>query len=870
MTELLERADALHTLQQQLHAARTRGRVALVSGEAGIGKSSLLQALAATHAHVWWGRCDALSTPHPLAPLLDIARDAQPRFASRLTLPRPALFDAVLDELRAAQTPMLVVIEDAHWADDATLDLLKFLARRIDGTRALLVISYRDDEVAMTHPLRRVLGDLPTGTLTRLNLQRLSEQAVRALAQQAQRSAYGVFEATLGNPFFVTELLREAGVGVPGTVHDLVLSRFARLSASQQAVLRLTAVVPGRIEHWLLHAVLAPSGDDLEGCLGSGLLQIEGPYLRFRHELARVAIESSMQSPIAQAMHKRLLDTMEHSERALPVARLAHHAALADDDAAVRRFAPAAAEEAAAKGSLREAARHWQAALRTVPVSGEDALRHSWLECQAQACRQLACLDDGLAARQQLDTAFMQAGDVRKRALNLSMTASLHAIKTYDTEARLANQRAIDLLKALPLGPEMATVHGVEGLLRLLDREYDESLAWCRSSVEAARRFGDRERELNSLATAATAMMFVDYEAGCAQGKTLLATAQEEGRHAVAAALLTSMGAAATELMQLASARRWLQQAIACAAEHELDGSLYYAQALLSLCELRLGLWKEASDRAILVVERPAVWPTSRVIALVTLGTLRVRRGDPGAQVLLGEALALAGSSDALQRFAPVSAMRAEAAWLAGDAAGCDAAVQAALASAQARRHSWFIGELGAWRWRAGVSQEVPGDCARPHALEMEGRWQEAAALWEQLGCPYEQAGALASGDAAAQQQALALYEQFGALASAEALRRRMRQAGVRGVARGARESTRAHPCGLTRAEMQVLALMREDLRNADIAARLHRSVRTVDHHVASVLAKLQVGTRHEAVRRAERENWVAQTTQVRQLATTR
>jgi DNA-binding CsgD family transcriptional regulator len=870
MTELLERADALHTLQQQLQAAHTRGRVALVSGEAGIGKSSLLQALAATHANVWWGRCDALSTPHPLAPLLDIARDAQPRFASRLTLPRPALFDAVLDELRAAQTPMLVVVEDAHWADDATLDLLKFLARRIDSARVLLVISYRDDEIAMTHPLRRVLGDLPTATLTRLNLPRLSEQAVRTLARQSQRSAYGVFEATLGNPFFVTELLREAGVGVPGTVHDLVLSRFARLGASQQAVLRLTSIVPGRIEHWLLHAVLAPSGDDLEACLGSGLLQIEGPYLRFRHELARVAIESSMQAPIAQAMHQRLLDTMQGSERAVPVARLAHHAALADDDAAVRRFAPAAAEEAAAKGSLREAARHWQAALNTVPAPGEEALRHGWLECQAQACRQLPCLDDGLAARQQLDAAFSQAGDVRNQALNLSMAANLHAIKTHDTEANIANRRAIDLLKTLPPGPEMATVHGVEGLLRLLNREYDACLAWCRSSVDVARRFGDRERELHSLATAATAMMFVDYEAACDQAKSLLDAARQEGRHAVVATLLTSMGAAAAELMQLASARRWLQQAIACAAEHELDGSLYYAQALMSLCELRLGLWNEASERATAVVERPAVWPTSRVIALVTLGTLRVRRGDPGTQALLGEALALAGSSEALQRFAPVSAMRAEAAWLAGDAAGCDVAVRAALESAQARRHPWFIGELAAWRWRADTVHEVPADCASPYALEMEGHWQEAADMWRLLGCPYEQAGALARGDAAAQQQALALYEQLGGLPAAEALRRRMRQAGVRGVTRGVRDSTRAHPCGLTRAEMQVLALMREDLRNADIAARLHRSVRTVDHHVASVLAKLQVGTRHEAVRRAERENWVAQATQVGQLATAR
>jgi predicted ATPase len=161
---LVERESALHALETCLHAvADEGGRIALVAGEAGIGKTSVLRAFARSRAPacVWWGACDALQTPHPLAPLADIARESQPRFASRLGGARAALFDAVLDDMRLAPEPLLVVIEDAHWADDATLDWLKFVGRRIERTRALLAVSYRDDEVGPTHPLRRVLGELP-------------------------------------------------------------------------------------------------------------------------------------------------------------------------------------------------------------------------------------------------------------------------------------------------------------------------------------------------------------------------------------------------------------------------------------------------------------------------------------------------------------------------------------------------------------------------------------------------------------------------------------------------------------------------------------------------------------------------------------
>ena len=161
--ELVERDAALLAFERQLAAARLgSGHVLLVSGEAGIGKTTLLQAMAGRRAEatLWWGACDSLETPHPLAPLHDIARGADVPFGALLKPghARAELFEAVLATLHASRRPVLAMFEDVHWADDATLDLLKFLGRRIDRVPCLLVLTWRDDEVSAAHPLRRLLG----------------------------------------------------------------------------------------------------------------------------------------------------------------------------------------------------------------------------------------------------------------------------------------------------------------------------------------------------------------------------------------------------------------------------------------------------------------------------------------------------------------------------------------------------------------------------------------------------------------------------------------------------------------------------------------------------------------------------------------
>jgi DNA-binding CsgD family transcriptional regulator len=867
--DLVERGEALAALGAALReVGEGQGRVVLIAGEAGIGKTSVLRAFAASHPStpLWWGACDALQTPHPLSPLHDIARESDVRFGALIAGggSRAALFDAVLDELRRAAEPVLVVIEDAHWADEATLDLIKFLGRRIVRTRSLLAVTYRDDEVGASHPLRRTIGELPSSALTRLRLDALSAAAVEALSRRAGRNSTGLHRLTRGNPFFVTELLRCPGEPLPPSVQDLVLARYARLPPTAQKVARLAALVPARIEGALVDAMLSPTLADLEACLDSGLLLADGAWLHYRHELARVAVESSLAAALSQSLHAQVLRTAAGTPLALTPARLLHHALRSADEAAIRQHAPVAADEAQARGAHREAASHYLTALQHADDGIDDATRVRWLEAAADACNNVNRQDDARAARLQLDVLYHRTGDVAGEAINLSRLALIYVGMTRNAEGEAANRRAIALAQAQPPGPALVVAYGVEASLRMLNRDLAEAVQWADKAIELAERFGDRLRLCQAMANQGAALMIVEPERGRARLLQALQLARDERMIGMEALALSHLGSVSGEMVRLADAEHWLREGIAFMAEHEFDRLAHYSSAWLALCEGLAGRWSESADRAGALLERESTEAIARLMALLALGRARLRRGDPGVGAVLDEAQALAAGSSTLQRLAPVAALRAEAAWQRGDAAGAAALAQAVLPLAQRQRHPWFIGELSYWCWRAGTLDAALPPCAEPYALQLAGRWRDAAGAWAALGCPYESARALADGDEAAQREALAIYEQLGARPAAEALRARLYEAGVRGLARGPRAATREHPFGLTARELQTLQLLCEGLRNAEIAARLHRSVRTVDHHLAAVFAKLGVDSRTAAVAVAQREGLAPQSGQAR------
>jgi DNA-binding CsgD family transcriptional regulator len=855
---LLERDSYLALLQAHLASARRgQGHTVVINGEAGIGKTSLVEhfVAASDDPRVLWGACEALSTPHPLGPLHDIARAAGGALQERLALgaDRAAIFAAVIDALACAPSPATLVLEDIHWADAATLDLIRFLCRRIHRMPALLLLTCRDDASASAD-LMRVLGEIPARHVTRIALPRLTADAVAKLAAQARHRIAGLHDTTGGNPFFVTELLAHTGDSLPSTVRDAILGKAAPLSAPARDVLDLTAIVPRAIEIALVDAVLAPPLDAIEECVRCGLLHVDGPHLRFRHELARVAVELAMLPLRARSLHARVLAALAGGAAGTAgLARLVHHAHNAGDAEAVLRLTPRAACEAASRGALREAAAHCRTAL-CYGDALDERRRAELLDDYASYSFEVNDLAAAVPAREAAIELFARIGDVRRQCAALAAHAMplVRALRNADAEA--ASRRALALAETLAPGPELARAHAIEAYLRMLNRDYADAIRHSDAAIALAEPLGERAILATAHSSKGAALLFVDHARGRAELARALAIAEglEDGGAAMADVYMI-LGVVSGELHDFDAAERHLADGIAFARSRDLDRLTGSMEAWQALCDVRRGRWDLAAERADMVLAREAMGSTNRVMALVALGRLRTRRGDAGIWDILDEALALAARSGTLQRIAPVRGARAEAAYFAGDLECTAHQANAALPLAFDKGHPWFIGELAFWLWKAGALREVPALCAQPYALQIAGRWREAAAAWERLGCPYEEARALADGDEPAQRRALSLLDTLGAKPLAEHLRRRMRDAGVRAVPRGPRPTTRQNAAGLTVRELEVLGLLAEGRQNAQIAARLSRSSRTVDHHLASILAKLDTPTRRDAVAAARR-----------------
>ena len=850
---LLERRDTLEQLSQLLaQALAGPGRVAFVGGEAGIGKTSLLRAFtqsaACTAARPLWGACDPLHTPRPLAPLHDMAADigAGVRAALARDAGRIEIFTAVLDAL--GRDARCVVFEDLHWADEATLDLLAYLGRRIERTCTLLLITYRDDEIGPAHPLRRVLGALPGAA--RIGLAPLSPDAVRELAGTRAIDAAAVHRVSGGNPFFATELLAIGdAAGVPPTVRDAVLARAARLPPPALSVLEAAAVLGFRIEPALLAAVVGADATTIEQCLAAGVLREAGTTLEFRHELARQAVLGSLSATRRQALHRRALQTLRAAP-GIDLARLAHHAEAAQDRDAVLAFAPMAARQAAAVGARREAQAQYARALRFADALPAAELA-DLLEAFALECLAVGEAQAGICARQSVIDLQQQLGAVARQAENLCRLTNLLVDIGRNAEADDALHRAFDLLQPLPPCRELAYAWRTQAHLSMLRSDEEEAIRASEQAIELAERFGDVETLASALNSQGTAMAMLDHEAGCALLERSRQVARAAGRESQVFSADINLGEVAVELHQFARAERHLVDAVAIANELQMDPSV--PQCSLAVCWLHLGRWNDAGELANRVLANGLEPRMAHLNAHLALGRLRARRGDAGVWGALDEALRLALGSGHLKHLAPVRAGRAEAAWLEGDRQRCIDEVRAELGRAAAHRHPWFVGEMSWYLWRAGVAVELPDCAALPYALQIAGRWRDAAAAWRDLACPFEEARALADGDVDAQREALSVFERLGARPATDALRQRLHQAGVRGVARGPRNATRQHPFGLTTRELQVLTLLCSGLRNAEIAQRLSRSVRTVDHHLAAVFAKLGVDSRVAAIQAAQR-----------------
>jgi len=853
--DLVERDQFLHALDESLRqVVEGHGQAVLVSGEAGIGKTSLVERFVERHPtsiRTLWGACEALFTPRPLGPLYDIARQVQTplRVALESHVNRAALFAAVLDEL--IQTPSILVVEDIHWADEATLDLLKYLARRINRTATLLILTYRDDELGRDHPLRHMLGDLPARDVTRLRLFPLSEAAVAALAEKAGRRVKDLYLATGGNPFFVSEALADDTPGMPASISDAVLGQVSRRSPAARALLELVSVVPNKIERWLIGAIGAEDGAAFEECLSVGILLLDGETVGFRHELARQAVESALSPARRQSLNAQVLHALlERGIEQASLARIVHHAAHAEDAALVLQFAPEAAKQASARGAHREAVEQYRTALRFAGRL-DSSKRAELLEGLAHECTLTGQMPDAIQMGEDALAIWRTLDIPRRVGHNLRWLSRVYWYAGRRAEADHYVEAALSLLQTLPPEKELAWAYSYRAMFAMLAEETADAQLWGSRAIELAEQLCDDEILIHALNTHGMARLYAGDKSGQGALNQSLRLALEHGFEEHAGRAYSNLSLYFVRFRDHASAYDTTSKGIAYCIDRDLDIYTYQMISWRALAALEEGKWTSASEDATTVIDAHQVPPMNRIQAVVTLGWIRVRRGDPGADSLLDEARDMALASGELQRIAPVMAARAEAAWLQGDLARCTAEARVGFDLARKHSNPWALGQLSFWLWRAAALPQPPPGIAAPYAAQIAGDSRAAADAWEQLGCPYEQALALMDGEELAQRAALALFERLGARPAAELARRQLRARGARGLPRGPRPTTRANPRGLTPRQLEILLLLAEGLRNSEIAERLSTTPKTVEHHVSAVLAKLEARSRAEAVRLA-------------------
>lgn len=853
---LLEREDLLESLGQRLaYAHEGKGSLVLVAGEAGAGKTSLVRVFADSldgSTLVIQGACDPLSTPRPLGPLHDFAADSNSGLTGLTSEERPAveMFSEVLNRLRNTIRPILVWIEDIHWADEGTLDFLRFIGRRIEDSKAAVVCTYRDDEVGPDHPLRPVLGQLiPLDATHRVVVPPLSLAAVTKLASDHASDPRELLRLTDGNAFFVTEILA-SGEELPDTVQEAVLSRVAGLDENPRRVVEGVSVAPRSLEVEHAGVIAGGSLDDIDAALAAGVLITDGHGLRFRHELARSAVEESLPPARRFSLHMRMLGILEEEQNP-DLARLAHHAVRAGRTDLVVEYAPPAGDEAVRRGSRREAVAFYRAALDHADELGPDRTA----ELRVKLGAELRVLDAPDAAETELGLAihhYRRSGDVESLADALGqLQGILWSLRRFD-EGWQAMDEAITQLR--PRGPSEALGMTLYRIAHhhMLARHGQLAFTHIEEARQVAAEIHSEDLDwLVLMMTGCIHVVLGDSEEGLGLLQESVERAEALGDLRLLTMGLGMLGSGAGESRRYEAGISALERGVEQGLATDVDYIVAYNRSWLARISFEQGRWDEAVNYADLVdrttQQREGV---AYLTAMSALGRARVRRGDPGGLTLLEQMTELARDHE-LQHGWNAICGRAEYHWLAGDPqAGLDE-LAPAFARALETDSQWARGEIGFWMWRTGAIDAPPDGAAEPFALQMSGDWKAAAESWAEIGCPYEQALALADGPEEAKLEALAMFDSLGARPMGDRLRKVLRDLGVDGVPRGPSKETLANPRGLTNRQLEVLRLIVDGLNNTQIAKELYVSKKTVEHHVSAIYSKLGVDSRTQAVNAA-------------------
>jgi DNA-binding CsgD family transcriptional regulator len=846
--ELLEREPDLRTVSAVVESAeRGHGCVALIRGDAGIGKTSLLRAVRErTSVPFYVGRGEPLSVPEPLGPIRELAAAAGLEGLPELGGDDRRGLARAIEAALIENGPAVAVIEDAHWADPASLDVVRLLARSGENKPLALLITFRDDEVAMNSALALLIGDLATDPrITQVALAPLSLSAVRSLAAGSGVDAAEVARVTAGNPFLVVETVA-AGGQMPASVRDATLARVARLGPEAKGLVDIAAVVGQRVSPHLLDELAPGSDAATEEALAHGVLTDDGTALGFRHELTRQAIEQALSAPRRAALHGAVAQVLAEGSD-LDHARIAHHAEAAGLGELASRHAVSAAGEAELVGALLEASLQLDRALR-VDAELQAEMRVDLLIRYARNMNFAGQrLEEALAAAEQAVVLADATGDpVAGGRARSVMSAALWSLDRVE-EARTAAADAVSLLDGTGDLAELARAHAARVRIEAISFDPAQAIEHTPASLAAAAAAGLEEARVDTLISVALA----HGHRGDSGAIDRLEEARQEALRAgtaiqVIRAHVNAVSAAGDARLP-AYADRVVDEALPLFADFETAIPRQYLLVLHARTLLDRGSYVEALAR---VEDGRGGWFGGLVIADAVEALVHARRGEDAPRDQLEEALARLEGVPPGWRHLFLRAALAEVAWLEGDLASGREHARAGLAGPFASQLSRPAGDAMLWAARCGEASTSDANAAQlpePVRLELAGDWHSAITAWTRLDAPYEAALAALPGSERAARSAIATLKRLGASAAARAFAREREARGGTSL-RGPRASTLANVAGLTRREQEVLSILADGATNPEIATALHLSERTVAHHVSAILRKLAAPTRTAAV----------------------
>ncbi|MEP7372728.1 MAG: AAA family ATPase [Chitinophagaceae bacterium] len=859
--ELIERADVLAVLQAKFSSiAEGEGHCVFVNGEAGIGKTSLIKAFCKEHkgdCNIYQGSCDALFTPRPLAPLYDILWQVNSELwpDSHTIEERSELFARFFRELSKQKEKILIVFEDIHWADEATLDFIKFFLRRITKLRCLFILTYRDDEVHFGHSLRNVLGDLSPDTFSRIQLTPLSREAVYKLSDEKGFDAENVYSISGGNPFYVNEILASYSPGVPDNIKDAILSVYDRQEEGTKNAWQICSVIPEGLEINRFAKIKSAWDEGMDHCFALKIIIIKNDRVIFKHELYRRTIEGSL-SPFKRiALNKKILDFFLTSfEEEGEIERIVHYAKNANENKLVVKYAPLAARQAATVGAHTEASKLFLTAIEYAEGNDEDQLVEFY-ESYAYECYLTNQIREAIIYQGKALKIWQKKNKPEETANSFRLLSRFWWFDGNRDEAEKYGKEAIQILQALPASKAKAMAFSNMSQLKLFSEEIPECVKWGNLAIEMAREIMDDEILCHALNNVGASQWKVlsSKETGKKYLMESLDIALKNSFYEHAARAYSNIIYNSVEAKDYDLANQYLKDGIAYCEERGLDSSNNYKLSLKSRILLEKGDWDAAASIAKNLLQNSGQPGTIKIGCLMILATIKVRRGESDALTLLQEAKTLAFKTKEHQRIIPVMIALLEHEWLTGKTLITDEELTTCIGLTQKVDNIFLNSEIYFWLEKVRDEKIDLPELYEPYKLLKEGKISEAADFWEKTGCPFQKAFVLFEGAEEDKKNALILFQQLNANAVSEKIKMEMRAGGIKKIPRGLRESTKTNPAQLTNRELDVLQLLQKGNQNKEIAGSLFISPKTAEHHISNILFKLDVKTRSKAIAEAVR-----------------